>query len=114
MNIKTTIDFQNKLIDKLTFLPYSNENYTIYKNKTRPELGYIIKYSRHGYYDLIIGDYTIQDDFNISFDINEALIRFGTVHKGITKFEIENNSFSSFSSSSFFIVENKIKGKQIY
>lgn len=114
MIVKTTKDFQAQLINNLTFSPYNNENYTIYENKSRPELGYLIKYSRKGYYDLLIGDYTICENFNISFDINETLIRFGTVHKGITKFKIENNSFSSFSPSSFFIVEDKIKGNQTW
>ena len=39
------------------------ENYTIYKNESKPELGYFIKYSREGYYDLGIGDYTIPLNF---------------------------------------------------
>ena len=114
MFLKSTKDFQKELIKKLTFLPYKYKNFIIYKNPSRPELGYLIKYSRDNYYELLIGDYTIGEDFNISFDINETLIRFGTVYKGVTKFKIENNLFSSFSPSSFFIVKDKIKGMQTW
>ena len=109
---KTTKDFQNEVLNKMTFKPYKTENYTIYKNENRPELGYFIKYSREGYYDFGIGDYTIPVDFAISFQHNEHLMRFGTVYMGETEFEIENNPISSFSPSSFFISEKGIKGKQ--
>ena len=37
-------------------------------------------------------------------------MRFGTVYTGETKFEIEDNPVSSFSPSSFFVVEKGIKG----
>ena len=114
MVLKSTKDFQKELIKKLTFSPYKYKNFIIYKNPSKPELGYLIKYSRDDYYELLIGDYTINEDFNISFDINETLIRFGTVYKGVTKFKIENNLFSSFSPSSFFIVKDKIKGRQTW
>lgn len=109
---KTSKDFQNIVLNKITFTPYSKENYTIYKNEKRPELGYFIKYSREGYYDFGIGDYTIPVDFSISFEHNEDLMRFGTVYTGETEFKIENNPISSFSPSSFFVTEKNLKGKQ--
>ena len=109
---KTTKDFQNRVLNKMTFTPYETENYIIYKNENKPELGYFIKYSREGYYDFGIGDYTISNDFSISFEHNEHLMRFGTVYTGETEFEIENNPISSFSPSSFFVAEKEIKGKQ--
>ncbi|WP_195988937.1 AraC family transcriptional regulator [Clostridium sp. D53t1_180928_C8] len=111
---KTTKDFQNRVLKEMTFTPYETENYTIYKNKKKPELGYFIKYSRESYYDFGIGDYTIPSDFSISFDHNEHLMRFGTVYTGETEFEIENNPISSFSPSSFFVAEQGIKGKQTW
>ena len=52
---KTTKDFQNEVLNNMTFKPYKTENYTIYKNENKPELGYFIKYSREGYYDFGIG-----------------------------------------------------------
>lgn len=111
---KTTKDFQNRVLKELTFNSYDSKNYTIYKNKNRPELGYFIKYTREGYYDFGIGDYTIPHNFSISFDHKESLMRFGTVYTGETEFEIENNPVSSFSPSSFFVAEQEIKGKQTW
>ena len=88
---KTTKDFQNEVLNNMTFKPYKTENYTIYKNENKPELGYFIKYSREGYYDFGIGDYTIPVNFSISFEHHEHLMRFGTVYTGETQFEIEDN-----------------------
>ena len=111
---KSTKDFQKKVLEKMTFSPYPMENYTIYKNECRPELGYFIKYSRNGYYDFVIGDYTIPEDFSLNFGHKEELVRFGTVYTGKTKFKIENNPVSSFTPSSFFVVERGIKGSQAW
>ncbi|MGG7214953.1 helix-turn-helix domain-containing protein [Clostridium nigeriense] len=112
MVCKTTKEFQNMVLEKITFSEYPMENCTIYKNEDRPELGYFIKYSREGYYDFGIGDYTIPLNFSLAFDHKEELMRFGTVYTGETKFKIENNPVSSFSPSSFFVVEKGLRGKQ--
>ena len=114
MICKTTAEFQNKVLNKMTFAPYPMENYTVYKNINRPELGYFIKYSRAGYYDFGIGDYSIPSDFSLSFDHKEELMRFGTVYTGETKFKIEDSPISTFSPSSFFISEKGLKGKQTW
>ena len=111
---KTTKDFQATVLNKMTFKPYETKNYTIYKNENNPELGQFIKYSREEYYDFGIGDYTIPADFSISFDHNEEIMRFGTVYTGETSFEIEDNPVSSFTPSSFFVVEKTIQGKQFW
>ena len=57
MICKTTKEFQNRVLEYMTFAPYPMGHYTIYKNKEKPELGFFIKYSREGYYDFGIGDY---------------------------------------------------------
>lgn len=111
---KTTKEFQNTVLNKITFLPYEMKDYILYKNVKRPELGYFIKYSREGYYDFGIGDYTIPSDFSLSFSHDEELIRFGTVYTGETEFEIENNPVSSFTPSSFFVAEKKLSGRQVW
>ena len=111
---KTTKDFQATVLNKMTFKPYETKNYTIYKNENNPELGHFIKYSREEYYDFGIGDYTIPADFSISFDHNEEIMRFGTVYTGDTSFEIDDNPFTSFTPSSFFVVEKTIQGKQFW
>ena len=50
----------------------------------------------------------------LSFDHKEELIRFGTVYKGETNFQIEDSPLSSFSPSSFFVAERGLKGKQAW
>lgn len=114
MIYKTTKEFQEMVLKKMTFTSFPMENYTLYKNADRPDLGHFIKYSREGYYDFGIGDYTIAKDFSLSFDHKEEFIRFGTVYTGETKFKIENNPVSSFTPSSFFIVEKGLKGSQVW
>lgn len=109
---KTAKEFQNTVLNKMTFTPYPTENYTLYKNENMPELGYFLKYSREGYYDFGVGDYTIGSNFSLSFDHKEELMRFGTMYTGETEFEIEDNPISSFSPSSFFVIEKNLKGKQ--
>lgn len=112
MIAKTTKDFQQKVLNHMTFTPHPMKNYTLYKNDTHSELGYFILYRRSGYYDLGIGDYTIPHSFSLAFDHQEELMRFGTVYTGETAFKIEDCPVSSFSPSSFFVVEKAIKGTQ--
>ena len=114
MICKTTKAFQNQVLNQMTFTPRSMGSYTLYQNTQRPELGYFIKYTREGFYDFGIGDYTIPSNFSLAFDHQEELMRFGTVYMGETSFKIENNPVSSFSPSSFFVVERKIKGEQAW
>lgn len=111
---KSTNEFQKMVLSKMTFSPYSMDNYTIYKNEDKPNLGYFIKFSREGYYDFGIGDYTIPEDFSLSFDHQDEIMKLGTVYTGVTKFKIENNPVSSFTPSSFFVVEKNLKGTQVW
>lgn len=110
--VKSSEEFKNSVLDILTFSKYDNGNYTLYTNKKKPELGFLLSYSREGYYALGIADYTIPKDFSISFENPELLVRFGVVYEGVTEFKIENNPISSFTPSSFFVVEKGLKGQQ--
>lgn len=112
MIVKSTEEFKNVVLEILSFSKIEGDHYTLFTNKKRPELGYLISYSRDGYYDLGIADYTIPKDFSISFDNPELLMRFGIVYKGITEFKIDRNPVSSFTPSSFFVIEKDIKGQQ--
>lgn len=114
MIYRTTKEFQNAVLKEMNFSPFEFDNYTIFKNESKPELGYFIKYSREGYYDFGIGDYTIAKNFSLDFDHHESLMRFGTVYIGETKFEIEGSTVSSFTPSSFFVCEKNIKGRQTW
>ena len=114
MICKTIQAFQEQVLTQMTFKPYPTSHYTLYQNVDRPELGYFIKYSREGFYDLGIGDYTIPSNFSLSFDHQEEFMRFGTVYTGETSFKIENSPISSFSPSSFFVVQDDLKGEQLW
>lgn len=112
MIVKSSEEFKSAVLKKLNFNEFKNENYILYTNKNRPEFGYLISYSREGYYNLGIADYTIPEDFSLSFDNPELLIRFGIVYKGVTEFKLENGQVSSFTPSSFFVIEKDLKGHQ--
>ncbi|KXZ39233.1 transcriptional regulator, AraC family [Alkalithermobacter thermoalcaliphilus JW-YL-7 = DSM 7308] len=112
MIVKSHEEFKKMLLKMLSFSKTESDNYTLYTNKAKPELGYLINYSRKGYYHLDIADYTIPTDFSISFNNPELLVRFGVVYEGVTEFKIENNPVSSFTPSSFFVIEKNIKGRQ--
>lgn len=114
MFAKTTKEYQNNILSNLSFESYDNGSYVIHKNIARDDLGYILTYSRPDYYSFGVGDYTISNNFTLGFDHNEELMRFGTVYSGETKFKIENNPVSSFTPSSFFVVEKGLKGRQAW
>jgi transcriptional regulator, AraC family len=112
MLVKSSEEFKAAILKKLGFNKYESEHFNIYTDKSRPELGYLISYSRDGYYNLAIADYTIPEDFSLSFDNPELLMRFGIVYKGSTEFKLENSPVSSFTPSSFFVIEKDLKGRQ--
>lgn len=112
MIVKSSEEFRAVVLKHLSFSKFENGNYTLYTNKTRPELGYLISYSREGYYNIGIADYTIPEDFSLCFNNPDLLMRFGVVYKGVTEFEIEDNPVSSFTPSSFFVIEKDLKGIQ--
>jgi AraC-like DNA-binding protein len=114
MIVKSSEEFKAAVLNKLSFNKYKNDNYTLYTNKERPELGYLISYSREGYYNLGIADYTIPEDFFLCFNNPEQLMRFGLVYKGATEFQIEDSPVSSFTPSSFFVIEKDLKGRQTW
>ncbi|WP_026478667.1 helix-turn-helix domain-containing protein [Alkaliphilus transvaalensis] len=112
MVVKSNEEFKNAVLSTLSFSEIKSEHYTLYTNKKKPELGYLISYSRDGYYNLGIADYTIPKDFSVSFDNPEFLMRFGIVYEGETEFIIEDRPVSSFTPSTFFVVEKDLKGQQ--
>ncbi|OPJ60798.1 helix-turn-helix domain-containing protein [Clostridium chromiireducens] len=112
MLVRSTEEFKAAVLRKMSFDKFVTENYTLYTNKDRPELGYLTTYSRAGYYELGIADYTIPKDFSLSFANPEHIMRFGLVYKGVTEFQLEDSPVSSFTPSSFFVVEKDLKGQQ--
>lgn len=114
MLVRSNDEFKKAVLKHLEFDRYDTNSYTLYTNKSKPELGYLISYTRENYYNLGIADYTISKDFSLSFDNPEHLMRFGLVYKGITEFRIGDNPPASFSPSSFFVIEKDLKGRQVW
>ena len=42
MICKTTKEFQNRVLEHMTFTPHPMGHYTIYKNKEKPKLGFFL------------------------------------------------------------------------
>lgn len=111
-NTKGTLDFRENILRALTFAPERNENFTLYRNISRPELGYCLYYERPGYYNLGIADYTIAHDFELPFSHDSMLMRFGIFYAGQTEYQIEGQPVSFTTPSSFFVTEKSLSGVQ--
>lgn len=114
MLVTTTKEFQETVLRNLSFSSFKLDNCVLFHNPKRPELGNYIRYFRNDYYEFGIADYTVSKDFNITFDNPSLLMRFGTLYEGATKFKLEDKPISSFTPSSFFVVEKNLKGKQVW
>lgn len=114
MIVTSSKDFREEVLRQLHFQPSNRDHCTLFRNLSAPQNGYFLFYSRPGYYELGIADYTVPKDFQVQFDNPEAMIRFGTVYEGRTKFQLENQQVSSFTPSSFFVAEKNLKGKQVW
>lgn len=82
MEVRSSEAFKTAVLNVLSFDDYKNQYYTLYTNKKKPHLGHLISYTRDGYYDFSIADYTIPRDFSISFNNPEVLMRFWYTTRG--------------------------------
>ncbi|WP_069998595.1 helix-turn-helix domain-containing protein [Cellulosilyticum sp. I15G10I2] len=114
MVVTSSEAFYEAFFNALSFTPIFRDNFILYHNDKRPELGYIVRYTKARHYDIFLGNYTIPEDFGITFNIPSTHMRFGTVYLGETKFRLANEAVSSFKPSSFFVVENHPKGRQVW
>lgn len=112
--VKTVKEFRETVLAELNFTATQEKYCTLYSNKKNPKNGFFLLYERPGYYEFGIADYTIDHPFTIHFDNPQRLVRLGTVYKGTTEFQLDNAPVSSFKPSSFFVVEQDLKGKQTW
>ncbi len=105
-------EFREYVLEKIALQNTAvQKHYHYYKNDFGDNYHY---YFRKNCYEFGIGDYTIPHDFKLSFSNSTRLIRFGIVYTGTTTYKLENKEISSFSPSSFFVMEEHIAGKQAW
>ncbi len=104
--------FQEKILNSLSFSPEKLLNYTLYRNKQRPELGYYKLYERPNMFYFFIADYTIPKDFSLTFSHKETMLRFGNYYHGKTIFLEDSKEISFSQPTSFLVVEKCAEGTQ--
>lgn len=114
MLVSSTDEFQAFMFRQLHFSPDVKDNYTCYSDREHPESGYCCIYCRDGYYQLGIADYTILEDFSVSFQNPARQLRFGMMLSGKTHFKLYQKDVASFTPSSFIVLEENIKGQQAW
>ena len=112
MTVTSSEEFRNVILKELKFQPVSSSSHHIsYRNPLGEEYEF---YQRPGCYEVGIADYTIPHNFHLYFANPNWMLRFGTVYTGTTRFRLQNQSVSSFSPSSFLVVEDHLKGHQVW
>jgi len=112
--VQSAQQFRESVLQELKFTANQEKYCTLYTDLLHPKNGYFLLYERKGYYEFGIADYTIPHPFSIHFSNPQRLVRFGTVYKGTTEFQLHDEPISSFKPSSFFVVEEGLKGKQTW
>lgn len=112
MKQKNTTNFKENIRKQLSFSPEKQKEFTLYRNKERPELGYSLQYERKGYYSLGIADYTIPHDFSLPFSHNLTFMKFGMFYIGKTQYQLKGQPVSFTTPSSFFVIESNLEGMQ--
>ena len=114
MLVSSTDEFQAFMFEQLHFVPEVKGHYTCYSDNAHPESGYCCIYCREGYYQLGIADYTIPEDFSVSFQNPARHLRFGMMISGKTHCKLYQQDAGSFTPSSFVVLEENIKGQQAW
>ena len=113
-NVQNAEQFRHTLLQQLNFIKKNERYCSLYHHPNTKDQGHLFIYERPGYYYFAIADYTIPHAFSIHFNNPQRLMRFGTVYKGTTQFQLENKPVSSFTPSSFFVVEKNLIGTQTW
>lgn len=106
--------FRSIILNEISFVPEQRKHYVSYQNPGNPEAGLYHHYERRGFYTFGIGEYTIEKSFGIQFDNKEPLLRMGIVYDGVTRFQLEDRPVSSSRPSPFFVIEENIRGRQVW
>ena len=104
--------FQIQLLKHLRLSKEQMGHYSLYTNRNHPEYGYSYIFEREGCYSFMIGNYTIPEDFSLSFDLDQTLLHFGNFYTGTTIYQFHGNPVSTSMPSSFLTVERNLHGTQ--
>lgn len=104
--------FQTQLLEHLQLQKKEMGDYILYTNSLHPDFGWCYIFERENYYSLMIGSYTIPEDFSLTFDLDKTLIHFGNFYAGTTLYQIEDSPLSKSMPCSFFVVERNLHGSQ--
>lgn len=104
--------FRTIVLKNLGFQGIQRNHYVLYQNQDHPENGSYRLYQREGFYEFGIADYTVTQPFEIQFDSQEPVMRFGVMNEGTTSFQMDQQPASSFIPSAFLVWEDNIRGVQ--
>ena len=90
-NVQNAEQFRHTLLQQLNFIKKNERYCSLYHHPNTKDQGHLFIYERPGYYYFAIADYTIPHAFSIHFNNPQRLMRFGTVYKGTTQFQLEIN-----------------------
>lgn len=106
------LKFPEDVLRCLTFTPEYYDNYVLYRNQNRPELGYSLKYKRADHYTIGIGNYTVAEDFSLPFSHDITFLKFGLFYEGKTDVELTDETVINSTPSSFCTIESCVSGIQ--
>lgn len=104
--------FQKDFLTNMGFMPDNHIFPITYSNPQQSDEGFLSFYEKKNAYLLLIGDYTIPNDFDLQFLTKESQIRFGIVYDGISNYSQPNMPSHTFYPSAFVAKEEKRQGWQ--
>ncbi|MDO5422319.1 MAG: AraC family transcriptional regulator [Eubacteriales bacterium] len=104
--------FQIQLLERLQLSKEQTGHCALYTNRSHPEYGYSYIYERENCYSFLIGNYTIPEDFSLSFDLDQTLLHFGNFYTGTTMYQVHGSPLAHSMPSSFLTVEHDLHGTQ--
>ena len=105
-------DYQNLFIKKMGYIPLVQGNRTFFTPNASNGKGYLINYEPNSYYQFVVANYLITENFELDFNSNDKYLRFGIIEKGVSTYKIKGKAMKDFTPSPFIVMENNISGNQ--
>ncbi|MDO4650782.1 MAG: AraC family transcriptional regulator [Eubacteriales bacterium] len=111
MTVHSSEEFRNAVLSHIGLTTKDPGNFRYYANPRGDHFAY---YEKPGCYEFDVANYTIPGDFRLDFSNPTKMLRFGIVYTGTTRFKLKNQEVSSFSPSSFLVIEEDLSGAQVW